>query len=294
MDKSKNIILVTGATGNQGGAVARHLLKSGYIVRAMTRKPQSENARMLKNLGAEVVQADYDYPESLERALGGVWGVFAVQNTWEAGVEREETEGKRFAELARKKGISHFVYSSVGSAHRNTGIPHFENKWRIEQTVRSLGFPSYTIVRPVFFMENFTSSWFLPALMEGKLQIGLRPDTVLQMIAVDDIGKFGLVAFEQHEKMNGVELDIAGDQHTLPETAAILSRAMDRKIEFVEVPKEKVRKWSNDYAIMLEWFDRVGYNANIPMLAQQYGIQLTTLNEWSGKVDWETLLEKAA
>jgi uncharacterized protein YbjT (DUF2867 family) len=286
MDKSKDIILVTGATGKQGGAVARHLLKSGYRVKAMTRKPDGEKAGILRGLGAELVHGDYDDARSLERALEGIWGVFAVQNTWEAGVEREEEQGKRFAGIAREKGVFHFVYSSVGSAHRNTGIPHFDNKWRIEETVRSLKFPSYAILRPVFFMENFVSTWFLPGLMQGKLQNGLKPETRLQMIAVEDIGKFGLMLFDQHEKMNKAELDIAGDEHTMPETANILGRVMGRKIEFVEVPKEEVRKSSEDYAIMLDWFDRAGYNVDIPSLRKKYGIGLTALNEWARRVDW--------
>ncbi len=286
MDKSKDIILVTGATGKQGGAVARHLLKSGYKVKAMTRKPDSEKAKILKGLGAELIQGDYDDAKFLDRALDGIWGVFAVQNTLEAGVEREEEQGKRFAELARKKGVFHFVYTSVGSAHRNTGIPHFDNKWRIEETVRSLNFPSYAILRPVFFMENFVSPWFLPELMQGKLQMGLRPGTKLQMIAVDDIGKFGLMLFEHHEKMNGVEIDIAGDARTMPETAAILGRAMGRKIEFVEVPKEEVRKFSEDNAIMLEWFDRVNYDVDIAALEKRYGIGVAKLDDWARKIDW--------
>jgi len=101
------------------------------------------------------------------------------------------------------------------------------------------------------------------------------------MIAVDDIGKYGLVAFEQHESMNGVELDIAGDRHTMPETAQILSRRMGRNIEFVEVPKEVVRKASEDYAIMLKWFDRVGYDVNMAVLEKKYGIRPTSLDEWA-------------
>src|SRR5512143_1952314 len=292
MDKSKDIIMVTGATGKQGGAVARHLLKSGYKIKAMTRKPQGDQAVILKSLGAEVIQGDFDDPKSLERDLEGVWGVFAVQNTWEAGVEREEEQGKRFAELARKKGVAHYVYSSVGSAHRNTGIPHFENKWRIEETVRGLKFPSYTIPRPAFFMDNFTSPRFLPGLLEGKLLMGLKAETKLQMIAADDIGRFGFLAFDQHERMNGVELDIAGDEHTMPETAEILGRAMGRSIRFVEVPKEDVRKMSEDYAIMLEWFDRVGYNADIAALALKYGIKPIKLSEWAARINW--LARKAA
>jgi uncharacterized protein YbjT (DUF2867 family) len=283
MDRSRDIILVSGATGNQGGVVARHLLSKGFKVRAMTRKPESEKARALAALGAEVTMGDLDDPASLERVLGGVWGAFAVQNTWEAGVVREEEQGKRFAEIARKGGVHHYVYSSVGSAHRSTGIPHFDNKWRIEQTVRSLGFPSYTILRPVFFMENFASPWFKPGLLEGKLMIGIKPATRLQMVAVEDIGKFGLLAFDQYEKMNRVELDISGDELTMPEIAGILSSAVGRKIEYVEVPKEEVRKGSEDYAIMLEWFDRVGYNVNIPGLAKRYGIALTKFKEWAGR-----------
>ncbi len=292
MDKSRDKILVTGATGRQGGAVARHLLKNGYKVVVMTRKPQDEKAGMFRSLGAEVIQGDFDAPKSCDLALEGMWGVYAVQNTWEAGVEREEEQGKRFAEMARKKGVTHYVYASVGSAHRNTGIPHFDNKWRIEQTVRDLKFPSYTILRPAFFMDNFTTPSFLPGLLEGKLEIGLKPETKLQMIASDDIGRFGLLAFERHEKMNGVELDISGDEHTMPETAEILGRALGRTIRFVEVPKEEVRKMSEDYAIMLEWFDHVGYNVDIAALAQKYGIRPATLSEWATRVNW--LAKKAA
>ena len=158
---NERTILITGATGRQGGAVARALAGKGFKMRALTRKPESDAAKALAKTGAEVVHGDLDDAASLEKALRGVWGVFSVQNTWEAGVEKEEEQGKRLAKLAREAGVQHFVYSSVGSAHRKTGIPHFENKWRVEETVRGLGFPSYVILRPVFFMENLTSPWFL-------------------------------------------------------------------------------------------------------------------------------------
>jgi uncharacterized protein YbjT (DUF2867 family) len=218
MQKGTDLILVTGATGNQGNAVARQLLANGHKVRAMTRRPEGAAAQALGSLGAEVVQGDFDDSASLERALDGAWGVFAVQNTWEAGVEKEEEQGKRLAELARKMGVTHFVYTSVGSADRATGIPHFDNKWRIEEAVRRLGFPSHTILRPVFFMENWTSPWFKPGLDQGKLMIGLKPETVLQMISVADIGKYGVIAFEQYDMLDGEAIDIAGDEKTMPET----------------------------------------------------------------------------
>jgi len=283
MKKGKDLILITGATGQQGGATARELLSRGHKVRAMTRKPDGDAAQALKKLGAELIAGNLDDSKSLEAALTGAWGVFSVQNTWEAGVEKEEEQGKRLAELARKKGVSHFVYTSVGSAHRKTGIPHFDNKWRIEETVRRVGFPSYTILRPVFFMENFLSPWFKPGLEQGKLMIGLQPTTRLQMIAVEDIGKFGLRAFEDHEKMNRKEVDLAGDERAMPETAEILGKAIRKKIEFVPVPIAEIRKMSEDYALMLEWFDGVGYNVNIPGLAKEYGIRLTTFPEWASK-----------
>jgi uncharacterized protein YbjT (DUF2867 family) len=219
------IVLVTGATGHQGGAVARELAAHGYRVRAMTRKPQSDAARSLGKLGAELVQGDLDDEASIERALAGAWGAFSVQNTWEAGVEKEEIQGKRFAKAAREAGVQHFVYTSVASAHRKTGIPHFENKWRIEETIRALGFPSHVVIRPVFFMENFLSPWFKPGIVSGQLMMGIRPQTALQMIAVEDIGKYGRWAFDNPEKLNGRAIDIAGDARTMPDTARVIAGA---------------------------------------------------------------------
>ncbi|HJW13087.1 MAG TPA: NmrA/HSCARG family protein [Thermoanaerobaculia bacterium] len=286
MASDKPVILVTGATGQQGGATARELLARGHRVRALTRHPEGEKAQTLASRGAEVVAGDLDDAASLGRALQGVWGVFSVQNTWEAGVEREEEQGKRLAKLAREAGVGHFVYNSVGSAHRKTGIPHFDNKWRVEEAVRASRFPSYTIIRPVFFMENFLSPWFLPSIVEGKLAMGIEPDTVLQMIAVADIGKYTLLAFERHEEMNGLEIDIAGDQHTIPETAGILGKTTGRKIEFVRVPIEEARKGSADYATMLEWFDRVGYDVDIAGLERRFGIRPTRFAPWAAQHSW--------
>jgi uncharacterized protein YbjT (DUF2867 family) len=282
----KSTVLVTGATGQQGGAVARELIAAGYLVRAMTRKPEGEPAKALKKLGADVVQGDLDDERSLERALAGQWGAFAVQNTWEAGVEKEEVQGKRFAKLARAAGIQHLVYTSVGSADKKTGIPHFDNKWRVEETVRAAGFPSFTIIRPVFFMENFTSPWYKPGLDEGKLAFSLKPETKLQMIAVADVGKYGRWAFDNHEALNGRAIDIASDERTMPDAAAVLGKAMGRKVEFVRVPIEQTREFSEEYAVMCEWFDAVGYSADIGGNARKSGIQPTSLETWAAGVSW--------
>lgn len=272
------IILITGATGKQGGATARHLAGQGFRLRALTRKVDSDAARALAASGVEVVKGDLNDAASLEAALKGAWGAFAVQNTWEAGVEGEEEQGKRFATIARQAGVQHFVYTSVGSAHRQTGIPHFENKWRIEETIRGLGFPSRVILRPVFFMENLTSPWFLNG---DKLCAGMDPKTSLQMIASDDIGRYGALAFTQASKLNGREIDLAGDAATMPQAAEILGQALGKRLEFFRVPIEEVRKNSMDFALMLEWFDRVGYNADIAGLEREFGIKPVKLADWA-------------
>lgn len=291
METSKKKIVVTGATGRQGGAVARELLGKGYPVRAITRRPEGPEAKELAKLGAEIAAGDLDDAASLKSALSGAWGLFALQNTWEAGVEREEEQGKRLAHVARETGIQHIVYTSVGSAHRETGIPHFDNKARVEETIRGLGFPSHTFLRPVFFMENFASPSFLPGLQQGQLAIGIQPDTVLQMISVRDIGKYGRWAFEHHAELNGRGIELAGDEMTMPEAAKVLGKAMQRPVAFVQVPIAEVRKFSEDFALMLEWFDRAGYNSDIPRNAQESGIRPTSLAEWAGAVDWSVPAE---
>lgn len=286
MQKGKDLIVVTGATGQQGGVTARELLAAGHRVRAMTRKPDGDAAKALAKLGAEVVQGDLDDPTSLKRAFAGAWGVFAMQNTWEAGVEQEEVQGKRTAEVAKAVGVQHFVYGSVGSAHRATGIPHFDNKARIEATVRKLGFPSHVILRPVFFMENLTSPWFKPYIDEGNLAVGIKPDTKLQMVAVADIGKYGRIAFEKHAELNGRAIDFAGDELTMPQAAEIIGKAAGKPVSHFQVPIEEVRKVSEDFALMLEWFDAKGYEADIAGNAKTFGVAPTSFADWANAVAW--------
>lgn len=286
MRKGQDLILVTGATGQQGGATARELLAGGHKVRAMTRNPEGDAAKALAALGAEVVKGDLNDAASLERALTGAWGAYAVQNTWEAGVEQEEVQGKRMVEVAKKTGVRHYVYGSVGSAHRNTGIPHFDNKWRVEEAVRAAGLPSWTILRPVFFMENWSSPWFKPYIEQGNVAIGMPGDRKLQQIAVADIGKYAALAFEQHESLNGKAVDLAGDELSPNEVAAILSELTGKTLAHYEVPLDEVRKASEDFALMLEWFDRVGYDADITGNAERFGITPTRFREWAKTVAW--------
>ena len=271
-------ILITGVTGQQGGAVGRALHGTGFRLRGLTRKPDGERAAALARNGVEIIKGDLDDEVTLRRALSGAWGVFGVQNTLEAGVEREEAQGKRLATLAREAGVQHYVYTSVGSAHKRTGIPHFDNKWRIEETVRSLRFPSHVILRPVFFMENLLAPF---SLQGSTLAWALGPDTKLQMVAVDDIGWFGARAFTDAATLNRREIDLAGDVRTMPEAAEILTEALDRPIAFAQTPIEQVRQYSKETASMLEWFERVGYSADIAGLEREFSRTLTKLPDWA-------------
>lgn len=181
------------------------------------------------------MQGDLNDAESLKQALTDVWGVYAVHNTWEAGVE---------------------------------------------DTVRSLGFASNAILRPVFFMENLLSPW---SLNGEKLVSTLAPATRLQMIAVEDIGTFGALAFTRAVELHGRELDLAGDSVTLAEAAATIGGELGRPLEYLQIPISEVRKNSEDVALMFEWFDRTGYDADIAGLEQKFGVKMLSLEAWARK-----------
>jgi uncharacterized protein YbjT (DUF2867 family) len=275
--KSERLILVTGATGKQGGAALRQLEAKGFPVRALTRDPEKPEARALVRHGAEVVQGDLEDVASIERALDGVWGVYSVQDS-RAGQEAEIRQGINLAEAAERAVVDHFVYSSVGSAGRDTGIPHFDSKFRIEERIRATGL-SYTILRPVFFMENWLG--MREMIEQGGITLPLKPETRLQMIAVDDIAAFVGMAFEHPRKFRGRAIELAGDEHSMTDTARILSGAAGREVRYQQIPWDQFeQRAGREYAIMFRWFEDVGYNADIPALRQEQP-NLLTLERWS-------------
>src|SRR6266536_1274431 len=128
----RGTVLVLGATGNQGGAVARELLHRGWPVRALTRDPRSAKSQALAAAGAQLVAGDLEDPQSLDAALSGAYGIYSVQTFMGPdGIAGEERQGRAIAEAAARVKVEHFVYGSVGGAERNTSIPHFESKHRI-------------------------------------------------------------------------------------------------------------------------------------------------------------------
>ncbi len=289
-------ILVTGATGQQGGAVARQLLKQpGFAVLALTRDPAKPAAQTLAQLGAEIIQGDLNDADSIRRGLQGAYGVFSVQDFMEAGYDGEIRQGKQLADAAKAAGVQHFVYSSVVSAERQTGLPHFESKWQIEQHLSQSGL-SHTILRPAFFMQNWYSYMREP-ILRGTLPLPLSPQKPLQQIAVEDIGAFAALAFQNPSKWHNRTLELAGEELTLLRVAELLTRAVRRPVRYVQVPWEQFRQEAGEeMAKMYRWFEDVGYHVDIAALRREHP-QLATLEKVLRQQDWaagESAARKAA
>ncbi len=277
-------ILVTGATGQQGGAVARRLLSAGKPVRVLTRDPAK--AAILNDLGAEVAAGDLLDRASLEAALKGVKRMFLVTTPYEAGTDIETQQGIQAVEAAKAVGVEHLVFTSVGSAHRNTGIPHFESKWKVEQHIRQLGIPA-TILRLVFFMDNFGSPWFLPAIKAGKVVMPLPATRKLAMVAVDNIGEYGAAAFLRPEKFVGAEIELAGNDLTIPGAMAVVGKATEKRIAYEALPIAQAEQaLGRDWMLMFKWFDEVGYVCKPKALRKKWGIPLTSFTAHVANAAW--------
>ena len=267
---SEKIILVTGATGRQGGAVYRQLQKKGFKLRALVRDPNSNQARQLMSYGEEVFQGSLDDPNSLMRAMDGVYGVFSVQ----PHTANEIQQGVAVIEAAKRQGVSHFVYSSVGSADEETGIPHFESKVNVEEHLLSSGL-LYTILRPVFFMENWQRG-FGASIRNGQLQQPLSPTAKLQMIAVDDIGAFAVLAFECLDKWKNRTFSLAGDELSMQQIADAFSRVNLLDVKYVQVSWDQFEKnMGQELTVMYHWFEEKGFRFDIEEVRREYPLTHT-------------------
>ena len=283
-------VLVSGATGQQGGVLARMLLKKGHSVRAFVRRPASPEARELEHLGAELAEGDFEEPSTIEDAAKGMDAVFLVATPFEAGTEVETRHGIAAADAARAAGVSHLVYSSVAGANQATGIPHFDSKRKVEEYIEGLGVP-YTIVAPVYFMDNLLAPWTLPQLKEGRFPMALPPSRPLQQIALSDIAAFTEVVLERREEFVDQRVDIASDELSGRQVAETLTRVTGHEVHYVELPLEQVRQaMGEDGARMFEWFDQVGYSADIEGLRREHPeVGWHTFEDWIKEQDWSAL-----
>lgn len=234
----RRTIVVAGATGLQGGAVARRLLFEGWAVRALTRNPGSEKAQALSALGAEVAQADMDDPGTLAPVFSGVYGVYNVQNPMISGEEGEIRQGKNVAEAAARAGVAHLVYGSAGTGARGTGIPSWETKLVVEDHMKSLGLP-LTVLRPMAFMELMTEKKFFPAvgawqvmpiMMGGARKVG--------WLCAEDLGRVAARVFADPQTFTGREISLASDVRSIDECRQIYREVMGK-----DPPRYPVPAW---------------------------------------------------
>jgi uncharacterized protein YbjT (DUF2867 family) len=242
---------VVGSTGQQGGAAARALLAAGANVRALVRDLDSVASQALRELGAELVQADLNDGETLVAAFTRVDGAFAMTTNWgNNGTVTEVRHGKAIADAAAKAGLPQLVYSSVGGAERHTGIPHFESKRVIEEYLQER--LDVRFVRPTFFMDNLSG---VAGSDDDEIvfRFPLAADTPLQMIAVDDIGTVAAAILRDPSRIAGDSIEIAGDELTAPQIAALIGEHLNRPARFESLPLAALGD-DHERKSMFTWF----------------------------------------
>src|SRR5215469_6302939 len=263
----KNTILVIGATGNQGEAVVQALLKTDFALRVFVRKQapepsQNPKIHKLKEQGIEIMEGDLDDFDSLTHAMNGCYGVFSAINFQDGGVAKEEERGKRVADVAKKTGIEHFVNSSVGGADRGSGVPHFESKWHVEEHIRTLALAS-SIIRPTTFMTNLME---MPAAMRFialSMSRGAFAEKPLQMIAVQDIGKWAAHMFLHPERYVSRTVEIAGDEVTFAQMVSAYKKVYGKTPASMWFPSSLFSRGATGK--MFTWITTYGYQADLTL-----------------------------
>jgi uncharacterized protein YbjT (DUF2867 family) len=286
----KLTVVVMGSTGKQGGGVARGLIARGHKVRAVTRDPNSCQAKLLAHAGAALVAASLEDSAAIRKALEGATSLFAV-TVPSGGTDAETRQGIAAADAAKAVGV-HLVFTSVGSANRQTGIPHFDSKYEVEKHIAKIGVRA-TILAPVAFMENL---YFIKEqLAKGIYASALPPARALAQVAVADIGEVAVRVLEDADRFTGRRFDLAGDELTGNEALAILSRVTGRPFTYYQVPLDVIRQRMGEDAVrMYEWFDRVGFAVDRAALRREFpDVALHDFESWAKRQDWKALLVRA-
>lgn len=282
-------VFVTGATGNQGGAIAKALIQRNHNVVALTRNKESVAAKALEKLGTEIVEGSLDAPELLIDTLTRVDTLFLMGSPMETSVEQETARGIAIAETAKAANVGHLVYSSVANADKNTGIPHFESKYKVEQHIRSLDIP-FTICAPVAFMENVVAPWSIDAFKARKIVQALPSEIKLQQISLRNLGEFVVSIIEKRAAVFGQRFDIASDEISGDEMANILTQATHQTISYESFPTSELRKFDDDMATMFEWLAKIGYDVDIRKLHELFSdVNWQNYTQWAESANWSVL-----
>ncbi|WP_336971018.1 NmrA/HSCARG family protein [Sphingobium aromaticiconvertens] len=285
---------VTGATGTQGGAVVRALLASGKAVRAIVRDRHSPASMALKRIGAEIAEADLDDADSLHIALRGADALFSVQLAPGVDPDIERRQARILMDAARGAGIRHVVHSSVsntgafdnmaGWAEGRWERNYWESKRDAEDHVRHADFPTYSILRPAFMMDNFAipkAQWMFPDLFEGKILTAIEPETPMVLIAAEDIGRVVAAAIVDPDRFGGRTIELAGDLLTLPRIASILTELKGMMVRARTLdPATLVERGQHaGWVQSQQWMNVVNYPAR-PADMEALGIAPTRFTDW--------------
>lgn len=248
------VVAVIGATGRQGGAVARHLLADGWRVRALTRDPSSVKARLLAEAGIEVMRADMADVATLRPAFAGAHGVFSVQNPMICGLDGEVVQGRNVGDAAAEAGVGHVVYGSAGVGRSGTGVGSWESKVVIKAYLRELGLP-LTVLRPTALMELMTDKDFYPPVsmwhLMPKLIGGDRP---LPWLCADDLGAAAARAFAEPDRYVGEDLPLASDVLGIDECRGLYREAFGRPPRRFPMPIWLFERFAGDDLVkMWRW-----------------------------------------
>ena len=233
METVKNV-LITGITGQQGGAVARNLIDKNINLFGLSRNTNSGISKELSKLGVQVLEGDLDDLSSYKSHLENIDTVFFVQ-ALEQGAKNEIKQGKMFIAEAKKQGIEHFVYSSVLGADLKTGVPHFDSKYELEKYIAQNEI-TCTILRPASFNENFLNPEITKRILKGKLVMPLNKNVIQQYISTEDIGKIAAQVIKNPENYKNKTITIATDEKSLAEVAEIFSQILNKMITYQKLP----------------------------------------------------------
>jgi uncharacterized protein YbjT (DUF2867 family) len=274
---AENPILVLGATGGQGGAVADALLACNAPVRAMVRRPAEPAGRRLTERGAEVVAGSLDDPVSLAAAMRGVSGAFTLTTPFEAGTDAELAQGRAILAAAADAQLPHLVFSSVAAADQHTGVPHFDSKAVIEKELAASGLP-YTITAPTYFFDNSLGG--LDRIYAGILDLPLPPDRELQQLARPDLGAFVAKVLLNPGQYVGQRIELASDATTPAQMAEAIGAAVGRPVRFELTPLASIRNL--DMHAMWTFLNGTGYQVDIAALHEANPeIEWTSFAEWA-------------
>lgn len=282
--ESAKTVVVCGATGRQGGAVARHLLAAGWRVRALTRTPGSAKARSLADQGADVVGVDLGDARTLPAAFEGAHGVYSVQNPAIAGLEGEVAQGRNVAEAATDARVEHLVYGSAGVGE-STGVGSWDSKLAVEAHIRTLELPA-TVLRPQAFMEIMSEKAFYPAVAAWHVMPKLLGSaTAVPWIAVDDLGAVAARVFAEPLRFVGRTIPLAADSRSLDECRAIWKEVRGRPPRRLPMPVRMFERVAGtDLTTMWRW-SRTGPVSLDTGPTREVHPAALTVREWVASLD---------